>query len=381
MAIDVGKHFVTGAYTNLGTMIFLENPANASGKIHSVEFNVNLTFDSCKIGTFYGTPPNLTCRSYANIPSKIGYIVASKLDIDVEVGDFLGIFLVGAGIRYETSGHGGIAIKAGDQFDAGQQTYTTSGYEAYGIAIFGVGGIPFIPSLFSKGDQAGKFAGTICYITKPNNLEIGDIIIGVLSSDGGSETHGSPESDSWIVIERGISEGSGKQTLSWWYKVVDGNEPSTLQFTCGSSERLIAFVIRVTGASGIAPIHKKGYSTGDSIQVSCPAVTTTVDNCVILRMWGGDHIDCTVDGGWGSETNIIVDFSDGSGGTMGGSAHKNLLSAGGSLAETCDLTGVEEWVGATIAIKPSTITHYSKNALVIVGTVVTASRTIGFLGR
>ena len=199
----------------------------------------------------------------------------------------------------------------------------------------------------------GKATGTSVTVTKPTDTAADDILIGCLSSDGGSETHTSPESDSWNVIYKGQSEGSGKQTFSLWWKTAGGSEPADYTFGCGSSEGLYAWVIRVDGAHLTDPIHKQNIATGDSDIVSCPAVTTTVDDCLIIRAFGIDHIDVNVDGGWGSETNITVDKSgDASGDAAGGSAYKTLASKGDSGAETNTLTDIEEWVGVTVAIQP-----------------------------
>jgi len=202
---------------------------------------------------------------------------------------------------------------------------------------------------FNEGKNAG---GTSVAVTKPLDTSDGDLLIGCLSSDA-IETHTSPESDSWTVIYKNQSEASGKQTFSIWWKKAGASEPATYTFGCGSSEGLYAWVMRIDGQHATTPIHQKNISTGDSTEVSCPAVTTTVNDCLIIRAFGADHRDVTVNGGWGSETNITVDESDaGNGAASGGSAYKDLATKGNSGAETNTLTDTEEWVGVTVAIQP-----------------------------
>lgn len=228
----------------------------------------------------------------------------------------------------------------------------------------------------------GKAIGTSVDVTRPSGTAEGDLLIGCLSSDGGGETHTSPESDSWNIIYKGVSEGSGKQTFSIWWKKAGPSEPGSYSFGCGSSEGLYAWVMRITGQDDTDPIHKKANATGDSGTVSCPAVTTEVADCLVIRAFGIDHIDVTVDGGWQSETNITVDYSDGAGGTAGGSARDTQASAGDVGAETNTLIATEEWVGVTVAIQPPsagivvTPNPASSVSVALIGAIILGSLTL-----
>lgn len=202
---------------------------------------------------------------------------------------------------------------------------------------------------FNEGKNAG---GTSVVVAKPSGVAEGDLLIGCLSSDGKEETHTSPEGDSWNVIYRRLTDHQ-THTFSLWWKIATDSEPEDYTFGCGSSEALYAWVIRISGADLTAPIDLMSNGRDASAQVICPAIMTYKYNCLIIRAFGADHGDITVDGGWGSETNITVDRSStGSGGCSGGSAYKTQVSPGPVDAETCDLTATEAWYGVTLAIQP-----------------------------
>ncbi|MCK4447174.1 MAG: hypothetical protein KAW56_08830, partial [Candidatus Marinimicrobia bacterium] len=203
---------------------------------------------------------------------------------------------------------------------------------------------------FNEGKTAGA---TTVVVPKPSGVVSGDLLIGFLSSDGGGETHLPPSG--WNVIYNNVSESSSKQTFSLWWRVATGTEGSSFTFQCtSSSEALYAWVIRISGAHQTDPIHKKNIYSGDSLNTIHIAVTTEVDDCLMVWAFGADHGDVTIDGGWQyNETNITVDKSDtGNGSCSGGCAWENQVDAGDSGAGRCDLTGIEEWVAVTIAIQP-----------------------------
>ena len=199
----------------------------------------------------------------------------------------------------------------------------------------------------------GKTVGTSVVVTKPSGVVEGDLLIGFLSSDGGSETHTSPESGSWNIIYENQSEGSGKQTFSAWWKIAGGSEPANYTFGCGSSEGLYAWIIRVSGVHQTDPIHKKITQFGDTSSASCVQVTTEVNDCLIIYAFGADHVDITEDSGWYRGTNITVDRSGtAAGDCSGGASWFNQADLGEGLGNYCSLTGTEEYVTVTIAIQP-----------------------------
>jgi len=85
-------------------------------------------------------------------------------------------------------------------------------------------------------------------------------------------------------------------------------------------------------------------------------VTTTVANCMILRIGGFQHSYVTVDvPGLSGHTAIIMDQTgSGHGGSSGGAAYQHQPTAGESSTPEFGLTYSEEYVTLSVAIAPST---------------------------
>lgn len=159
MAIDIGAAAINRAAAPLAgnTYIALDNPANEAGIITTVEIWANTNLEGCKVGTFYGTPPDFTCRDYETI----GNVTAgskqtfSGLSIDCEIDDYIGIYYASGKVEADASGYAGVYLKVGDQFDAGQQEYSL--YAGDTISVYGFGVVDTtIVSPLVTGDSEGN---------------------------------------------------------------------------------------------------------------------------------------------------------------------------------------------------------------------------------
>ncbi len=114
--IDIGMPAIDrpGAF-GIFTIINSGNPANAAGKITSVEIWALATLYNCKVATFYGSGTNYSTRDWevigtVNKGEKRTFVV----DLDVEIGDFIGIYYTAGNIERTTSGEPGCWSKSGD---------------------------------------------------------------------------------------------------------------------------------------------------------------------------------------------------------------------------------------------------------------------------
>ena len=125
------------------TLINIGNPANASGTITSVQIFAQQTMANCKVGTFSGSGTTYTPRDSESLGAVTEASVQTfpGLDIDVESGDFIGIYFSAGRIEMNTADGSGLYYKVGDQFAAGEQTYSLYG-AAYKIAVYGEGDLP-----------------------------------------------------------------------------------------------------------------------------------------------------------------------------------------------------------------------------------------------
>jgi hypothetical protein len=138
--IDVGP----GAEGRSGTLgagvtnLSDTNPANDEGSIDTWETWFQANGTGVKVGTFYGTPNNFTPRDYetwGNVASGSKQSLTSA-DTDISIDDICGIYQATGNIEAAYDFGSNRYSKTGDQFDAGQQTYTLSYYV---FSLYGTG--------------------------------------------------------------------------------------------------------------------------------------------------------------------------------------------------------------------------------------------------
>lgn len=141
MAIDIGPGATDRVSSSAGGMTILAvgNPANANGKLNSMEVWSSVLLSGTKMGTFYGSGTSRTMRDYESIGAVTG---GSKqtftgLDCDVQTNDILGIYFSLGSIEQDVSGGDGILYKFGDCFAGGANTYSSSA--GYAISVYATG--------------------------------------------------------------------------------------------------------------------------------------------------------------------------------------------------------------------------------------------------
>jgi len=143
MEIDIGAEAIDrgSARINSRTYISLDNPANASGEITSIEIWANSNITGLIVGTFYlvsGT--DYKCRDSEAIPGTItaGSKVPKTVSLVVETGDFIGCYYTGGYIEWDTSGFAGVMYVFAEAIDPNDQaTYTL--VEGDAMSLKGIG--------------------------------------------------------------------------------------------------------------------------------------------------------------------------------------------------------------------------------------------------
>lgn len=130
--IDVGSPAEDRPSTVSGgnTRVLLDNVANESGTLDTIEIWARSDLGNVRVGTFYGSSSNRTCRDFAILGtvSSGSKQTFSGLEINVESGDELGEYWSVGVIEATSTGCSGYLYKYGDQTEAGEQTYgATSG--------------------------------------------------------------------------------------------------------------------------------------------------------------------------------------------------------------------------------------------------------------
>ena len=151
--IDIGDEAIdrpTSFYAGR-TLITVNNPANDTGILDTVEtwFNSNAT--GFKVGTFSGSGNSYDDRDYETI----GAVTAgskqtfSGLSIDVVTGDFIGCYFATGLIEISTGGgYTATYVAVGDKFGTGSATYSRQSDRA--ISLYATG---------DTGGYAGKLYG------------------------------------------------------------------------------------------------------------------------------------------------------------------------------------------------------------------------------
>lgn len=142
--IDIGSEALIRNHNtlSLGGNTFLDktNPANASGKIKTIQIYGQNQLSNCEVATFYlVSGNNFSTRDHAFIGTVPGWgLHEFPVNIDVEEGDFIGIYYTAGYFRMSTQTEGqGIYYRAGDKIPVTNETFTY--YGKYQISLHGIG--------------------------------------------------------------------------------------------------------------------------------------------------------------------------------------------------------------------------------------------------
>lgn len=141
--IDIGADPTDRSYSYPwgDTLINKDNPANASGILHTIKVWALTNITGLRVGTFYTTDGNhIKCRDSA----VIGDVEAGAertftgLSITVEEGDYIGCYYTSGDIEADYSGFPGIWYHPGEYIDPGDQVYY-SFYSGDALSLYGIG--------------------------------------------------------------------------------------------------------------------------------------------------------------------------------------------------------------------------------------------------
>ncbi len=175
--------------------------------------------------------------------------------------------------------------------------------------------------------STGATASNSITISTPSGVVEDDLLVTAVTVRGDNSASLSPPSgEGWAEIYAG--DQAGEVTLGVWWKLADPSESVSHQFTwTESTQESYASMMRFTGHDVSDPIVGDSYNSGYLTSPISPSVTTTVGNCLVLRIGGFNNADITVnDPGLTDHIPVTMKASSVSG---GGSAYgvsvRNLL--------------------------------------------------------
>ncbi len=193
----------------------------------------------------------------------------------------------------------------------------------------------------------------------------GDLLIAAVATDEDtSALISAPAGQGWTLIDRGASgTSSGAVTLAVWCKIAGSSEPGSYTFTwkgsnnTGPAEQAYGWMMRFSGQDATNPINGTPVAlNSNNISPTSPAVTTTVNNCIILRLGAFNDGSITVGNpGLSGHTAITMNKSSStavSGIVSGGAGYVKQSAAGSSGTSNFLLTATEAARMLTIAIAP-----------------------------
>ncbi|MDD5086627.1 MAG: GLUG motif-containing protein, partial [Candidatus Nanoarchaeia archaeon] len=133
--IDVGNEAIDREWSDSSdvTIIDINNPANGTGKITSVEIWAGTQITGCQVATFYNVSENhFSTRDYETVNNGNGegvVLAGSKqifeVDLDVEEGDYIGVYWNEGTIDYDAwDGSDGIWYKSSDNIPCTNAEFT-----------------------------------------------------------------------------------------------------------------------------------------------------------------------------------------------------------------------------------------------------------------
>jgi len=141
--IDVGADPIERAISlEAGyTIIAKDNPANASGTLHTVKIWAVIDLSGLIIGTFYPINGNtLKCRDSVFIGDvKSGAErTFTEFAIPIEAGDYIGCFYSNGNISFDFTGFAGLWSILGEHIGRGDEA-TYDFFNGYAVSLYGIG--------------------------------------------------------------------------------------------------------------------------------------------------------------------------------------------------------------------------------------------------
>ena len=146
-----------------------------------------------------------------------------------------------------------------------------------------------------------------------------------------------------------VNNGSTDMYARYLYKKATGSESSTtvrVSMTNSSYHVVIAVIVR--GADGDAPLDVDGGTNASNI---APSVTTTVDDCLLLRFVAARNGTFPAPSITPPSTSIATK-QHGGGIAAAGASYDSQASAGATATKTFTVTGHTGYGAYTIAVPP-----------------------------
>jgi len=155
--------------------------------------------------------------------------------------------------------------------------------------------------------------GTSLTISTPSGAVEDSLLIAAIATDGDTTASlAPPAGEGWSQVF--LNDQDGQVTIGVWWKLADASESGSHEFTWSGNQQAYGWMMRFAGHDTTDPIDVYSADGETDSNPSSPPVTTTSDNCLILRLGAFDDSDITLDDpGLSGHTAITMDSSQSSG--------------------------------------------------------------------
>jgi hypothetical protein len=141
------------------------------------------------------------------------------------------------------------------------------------------------PSVRAASSNAANAATSLPF-SKPAGTAQGDLLLAIVSHQGGNQRNITPPSG-WTIVPNTDYRDSNNVRIHGYYRIAGASEPASYIFTLtgGSGQDMAGGILDLTGAGTSAPINASGgQSNGgpNSKAVPAPSITTTVANTLLV---------------------------------------------------------------------------------------------------
>jgi type II secretory pathway pseudopilin PulG len=183
-----------------------------------------------------------------------------------------------------------------DSFGTADQRYlagTIDDVRLYNRAL-GAAEIATLANILTyKGFSEGKVpsdSNTTIVIPKPSGTVQNDLLIAAVATDESSTPF---TASGWTPID--CTAYGTAVTLGTWRKTAGASEPASYNFSWTGGQQAYGWMMRFSGHNSTNPINGTPATANQtSATPTSPAVTTTVPNCLILRLGAFDDSGITV---------------------------------------------------------------------------------------
>ncbi len=203
---------------------------------------------------------------------------------------------------------------------------------------------------FGSSQTATVNTATTVTVANPAGTAAGNLLIGIVAVNAQVSVSASA---GWTPLSQGNCAGTTNTCrLAIFYRYYDGTGPSVTFSWDGASRKAIAGVLRYSGASGVPTVGT--LATGTSNAPTCPSVTTTVPNSVIVRVFAaGDNTLAASPYPAGHTGRYALQLGGGGSDLASGAADTVQAAAGPSGTAAFALTASSNWAAQTIAVAPA----------------------------